>query len=72
LKTSDIEDYMDPTQAMHMHGAMKDDGNNPLLAVANLRFGRVKAHAGAAQMDEAYDDPPPEQKNQKDTPLSHI
>jgi hypothetical protein len=35
LKLSDIEDDMDPILAMHTHGAMLDDGNDALCAVAN-------------------------------------
>jgi hypothetical protein len=35
---SDIEDDMDPIQAMHTHGAMPDKGKDALFAVANLGF----------------------------------
>jgi hypothetical protein len=31
--------FVQPTQAMHTHGAMPDDGNDALFAVANLGFG---------------------------------
>jgi hypothetical protein len=41
---SDIEDDMDPIQAMHTHGAMPDDGNDALFAVANLGFRMMLGH----------------------------
>jgi hypothetical protein len=36
LKISDIENDIDPIQAMHTHSAMPDDGNDALFAVDNL------------------------------------
>jgi hypothetical protein len=46
----DIEDDMDPIQAMHTHGAMPDDGNDSVFAVANLGFG-VEAHPEGTETD---------------------
>jgi hypothetical protein len=62
---SDIEDDMDPIQAMHTHDAMPDDDNDALFAVANLGFG-VEAHPEGTEADAAAeDDPPPEPKKKK-------
>jgi hypothetical protein len=47
-----MEDDMDPFQAMHTHGAMSDDDNDALFAVANLGFG-VEAHRLLTEADTA-------------------
>jgi hypothetical protein len=67
LKMSDIEDDMDPIQAMHIHGAMPDEGNDALFAVTNLGFG-VKVHPEGMEADviEQVDQPPePKQKKRR-------
>jgi hypothetical protein len=38
-KMLDIGDDMDPISAMYTHGAVPDDDNDALFAVANLGFG---------------------------------
>jgi hypothetical protein len=63
---SDIEDDIDPIQAMRTHGAMPDDGNDALFAVANLGFG-VEAHPEGMEADviEQVDQPPEPPKKEK-------
>jgi hypothetical protein len=61
---SDIEDDMDPIQAMHTHGDMPDEGNDAFSAVANLGFG-VEVHPEGMEADgiEQVNQPPePKQK----------
>jgi hypothetical protein len=70
---SDIEDDMDPIQAMHTHGAMPDDGNDALFAVANLGFG-VEAHPEGMEADviEQVNQPPePQKKRRRSHSLAH-
>jgi hypothetical protein len=63
---SDTEDDMDPIQAMHTHGALPDDGNDALFAVANLSGFGVEAHPeGTEAVAAAEDDPPPKPKKKK-------
>jgi hypothetical protein len=73
LKMSDIEDDIDPIQAMHTHGAMPDNGNDALFAVANLGFG-VEAHPEGMEADviEQADQPPePPKKRRRSHSLAH-
>jgi hypothetical protein len=53
-KTFGNEDDMDPIQAMYTHGAMPDDGNDALFAVANLGFG-VESHPEVGPNSLAHD-----------------
>jgi hypothetical protein len=70
LNMPEIEDDMDPIQAMHTHGAMPDDGNDALFAAANLGLG-VEAYPEGTEADEAAEgDPPPEPKKKKRCPHS--
>jgi hypothetical protein len=69
----DIEDDMDPIQAMHTHGAMPDEGTDALFAVANLGFG-VEVHPEGMEADviEQVDQPPePKQKKRCSHSLAH-
>jgi hypothetical protein len=70
---SDIEDDMDPIQAMHTHGAMPDEGNDALFAVANLGFGvEVPPEGMEADVIEQVDQPPePKQKKRCSHSLAH-
>jgi hypothetical protein len=50
---------------MHTDGAMPDDGNDVLFAVANLGFG-VETHPEGTEVDNAAkEDPPPEPNKKK-------
>jgi hypothetical protein len=65
---SDIEDDMDPIQAMNTNCDMPDDGNDALFAVANLDFG-VESHPEGTEADAAAkDDPRPNQRKRQDVP----
>jgi hypothetical protein len=61
----ETENDMDPIQAMHTHGAMPDDGNDALFAVASLGFGVETYPEGTEANAAAYDDPPPDPKEKK-------
>jgi hypothetical protein len=70
---SDIQDDMDPIKAMYTHGAVPDDGNDVLFAVANLGFG-VDAHPEGTNSKTdtaAEDNPPPEPKKRCSNSLAH-
>jgi hypothetical protein len=58
--------FVQPIQAMHTHGAMPDDGNEALFAVANLGFGVEAYQESTAADTAAKDNPPPEPKKRKD------
>jgi hypothetical protein len=62
----DVKDDVDPIYYMHTHhGAMPDDGNDALFAVADLGF-VVEAHAEGMVLDvAAKEDPPSQQKKRK-------
>jgi hypothetical protein len=62
LNMLDTEDDMDPIEAMHTHGAMPDEGNDALFAVANLGFG-VDVMLEADEIEQV--DQPPEPKRKK-------
>jgi hypothetical protein len=66
FKMSDIEDDMDPINAMYTHGAMPDDANDAFSAVAKLGFG-VEALPESTNVDVAGKDDTPPKPNKKTT-----
>jgi hypothetical protein len=61
---SDTEDDMDPIEAMHTHGAMPDEGNDALFAVANLGFG-VEVMLEADEIEQVDQSPVPKRKKRR-------